>query len=75
MLIAFTFLVIVSINRLSRFAITSHPVEVLGYAFKHDYRKLMDEVAPLTIDKPVDELIACWESIPNRIFTIWVSSV
>jgi len=55
-----------------RFAITSHPVEVLGYAFKHDYRKLMDEVAPLTIDKPVHELTAYWESIPNRIFTVWM---
>ncbi|KIM92257.1 hypothetical protein PILCRDRAFT_83487 [Piloderma croceum F 1598] len=56
-----------------RYAIQGYPVEVLGYAFKHDYPKLMDEAAPLTIDMPVDKVTACWELMPSRIFTVWVA--
>jgi len=53
------------------FATKSHPAEVLRYAYKHDYPKLMDEAAPLTLDVPVSSLVACWASIPG-IMMIWV---
>jgi hypothetical protein len=59
---------------LRRNAVKSNPVEVLRYAFKHGYPKIMDEAAPLTVDASVDKLITCWEST-SGIFVVWVSAV
>jgi len=35
-----------------RAAVQEHPFEVLVYAYKHNYTDIVDEAAPLTIDKP-----------------------
>jgi len=54
------------------FATTNHPAEVLTYAFKHDYPKLMDRAAPLTVDMPLHNLMAFWAGIPTRLMMIWM---
>jgi hypothetical protein len=53
-----------------RYAIKNHAADVLRYAFKHDHPEVMDEAAPLTVDEPVDNLIASWESTPG-ILVVW----
>jgi hypothetical protein len=50
-------------------AIPDHPVEVLAYATKHDFRDLMDTAAPRTIGRPLDVIQA---AIPAEFVLPWV---
>lgn len=49
-----------------------HPFEVLIYAYKHNYTDIMDEAAPITIDKSVMFLEFASNNAPNIVLT-WVS--
>jgi hypothetical protein len=50
-------------------AARSHPLAVLNYASKNNNIQLMDEVAPLTVNFPIDDVLAV---LPLSLFATWV---
>jgi len=45
-----------------RLAIPDHALEMLSYAVKHGYPDMMDKAAPLTLDLPVEDLLAALDT-------------
>lgn len=55
---------------LSRQFIKEHPLEILAHAAKHDYPKLIRDVAPALVRHPV---MFVAEQLPSRYVIPWVS--
>jgi len=53
----------------TRHFIPEHPLEILVHAIKHDYPKLIDEVAPLLILHPQ---VPMMEKLPLDLLLPWV---
>lgn len=50
-------------------ALREHPAEILRYADKHDYPKLLSDVAPLTIGLPLLDVVSV---LPPHLILTWV---
>ena len=59
-------------DKSNRNALPQHPYEVMVYAAKHGYSKMVGEAAPLLLDTPLNEMI---QKLPEHMAMPWVRSL